>query len=297
MRKATVVLLATVVLIGTLVSSAFAGGGNHYPNGAEGFDSGMVPPPGFHLVHYDLFYGSSSLKDNNGDDVPAAALPGEFDLFVFADVTRLIYISKSTVLGGNWGMHVFVPIMRVSNFGTSRTGLGDIIVDPFILSWHRPNFHAALGLDIYLPTGSYDKTKLVNPGSNFVTFEPIFAFTARSNSGLGWSMKWHYDINTENSDTKLKPGQEIHFDYALGYDVRPTCTLGVAGYFYQQVTDDEADGVAVTDQRARVFSIGPGIRFAFPPQRLMLEFRPCFEFGAKNRPQGSALWAKLVYSF
>lgn len=140
MRKTRGVLLAAAVLIGTFFASAFAGGGNHYPNGAEGFDAGMVPPPGFHLVHYDLFYGSSSLKDNNGDDVPAAA----FDLFVFADVTRLIYISNSTVLGGNWGMHVFVPIMRVSNFNTSRTGLGDIIVDPFILSWHRPNFHAAL---------------------------------------------------------------------------------------------------------------------------------------------------------
>jgi len=74
MRKTRGVLLAAAVLIGTLFASAFAGGGNHYPNGAEGFDAGMVPPPGFHLVHYNLFCGSSSLKDNNDDDVPAAAM-------------------------------------------------------------------------------------------------------------------------------------------------------------------------------------------------------------------------------
>jgi hypothetical protein len=275
------------------VSNALAGGADAYPEGAEAFESGMVPPPGLHFVNYNLFYMASDLKDNDGETVPGVDL----ELNVFAEVLRFVYTSKVQILGGNWGMQAFIPIMRVSMMDESKTGLGNIIIDPFIVSWHRPCFHAAMGLDIYLPTGAYDKNDMVNIGNNMVTFEPIFAFTYLPPNGWSWSMKFHYDISGENSDIKLKPGQEFHFDYGLGYKVHPKVKLGVAGYFYQQLTDDEADGVEVVDDRGRVFSIGPGVKFSCPDKRMALEFRLQQEMAVRNRPSGTAIWAKLVYSF
>jgi len=275
------------------VSNAMAGGAQHYPNGAEGFECGMVPPPGLHFVNYNLFYMASDLKDNDGEKVPGLDLK----LNVFGEVTRFVYTSKAQILGANWGCQLFVPILRTSMMDITKSGLGDIIIDPFILSWHRPCFHAVVGLDIYLPSGTYDKTKPVSPGRNLVTYEPVFAFTYIPPNGWSWSMKFMYDINGENDDLKLTPGNEFHFDYALGYAAHPKVKLGVAGYFYQQVTDDELAGVEVKDARSRVFAIGPGVKFNFPEKRLFLEFRPQFEMAARNASQGTAVWIKLVYSF
>ena len=68
-------------------------------------------------------------------------------------------------------MHAFLPIVYedVTAAGSSdnRWGLGDIIIDPFILGWHFPNFHVTTGLDIYLPTGTYDKNRQANAGRNY----------------------------------------------------------------------------------------------------------------------------------
>jgi len=292
MRFFRLILLVCCILLYS-VSNAWAGGGGAYPNGAEGFESGMVPPPGLHFVNYNLFYAASNVKDNDGNTVPQLDL----DLNVFAEVLRFVYTSKARMLGANWGMQLFVPIMRTSMMGASRGGLGDLIFDPFILSWHRPCFHAAAGLDIYLPTGAYDKDEMINIGNNFVTFEPVFAFSYVPQNGWSWSMKFMYDINGENDDFQLSPGDEFHFDYGLGYNVHPKVKLGVAGYYYQQVSDDEVAGIPKPNEKSRVFAIGPGLKFYFPENRLFLEFRPQFELAARNRPQGTAMWIKLTYSF
>ena len=278
------------IMLGS-VSNAMAGVA--YPDGAEGFECGMVPPPGLHFVNYNLFYMASDLKDNDGEKVPGLDL----DLNVFGEIARFVYTSKAQILGANWGAHMFIPILRISMMDETRSGLGDIIIDPFILSWHRPCFHAAAGLDIYLPSGAYDTKEAINIGNNFATFEPVFAFTYIPPNGWSWSMKFMYDIHGENDDLKFAPGNEFHFDYAVGYAAHPKVKLGVSGYFNQQVTDDKLADVEVKDARSRVFAIGPGVKFNFPENRLSLVFRPQFEMAARNQPQGTAVWIKLVYSF
>ncbi|MDA0321808.1 MAG: hypothetical protein O2923_03700 [Verrucomicrobia bacterium] len=40
---------------------ATEGGGGAYPNGAEGFMTGALPPPGNYLVDYSLFYSANDL--------------------------------------------------------------------------------------------------------------------------------------------------------------------------------------------------------------------------------------------
>ena len=62
-------------------------------------------------------------------------------------------------------------------------GLGDIIVDPIVIGWHRGNWHYAAGLDIYLPVGEYDQNDLANVGRGYWTFEPVFAATYRNADG------------------------------------------------------------------------------------------------------------------
>jgi hypothetical protein len=192
-----------------------------------------------------------------------------------------------------------------SSVGVSgnKFGLGDIIVDPVVLSWHGKNWHAATGVDIYMPTGSYDKNDFANVGRNYWTFEPILAGTYVTDSGYEASAKLMYDINTRNDEaSKLTApgtktylsGHEFHADYALGKKIG-NFNLGMAGYYYQQVTNDEANGATVPDSKGRVIAFGPALKYDYKNMAFSLKYQ--FETLAENRPEGNNLWFKFVYAF
>ncbi len=283
-------------------SYATEGGGGAYPNGAEDFMSGAVPPPGYYFLDYFLYYSADEFNNKNGDNVD-----NDFDLDVVANTFRFIYVTKQKIFGGFWGVHMFVPIVYqdVSLFGMSddKTGLGDIIIDPFILSWHFKNWHFATGVDIYMPTGSYDKNDLANISRNYWTFEPIFAFTYISDGGFEVSSKFMYDFNTNNPDTDYLSGQEFHFDYAVGYRVS-NWNLGVAGYYYKQITDDKMNGETVPavaplgfDEgfKGQTFAVGPAVKYNYKNMSFTLKY--LWETAVEHRPEGSDLWFKFVYAF
>jgi len=200
------------------------------------------------------------------------------------------------------------------SFSDSRFGMGDIIVDPFILTWHSKYFHWVAGVDIYLPTGEYDEeNEPINPGNNVFTFEPVFAVTYL-NGPWDISAKFMYDISTDNDDyiitpgesmsignaglagqTGSLPGQEFHFDYALGYNLTQEWTVGINGYVYEQITDDEIEGISVNDMRGSVIAVGPAIRYRYKNMSFIL--KSLWETDVENRPEGSSTWLKLVVAF
>lgn len=300
--------MVAALLIGGLsfagTANATEGGGGAYPNGAEDFMAGAVPPPGNYFINYVNYYSADKLKDNDGNTVNG------FKLKVAADVLRFIHVTDRKILGGFWAMHAFIPLVYqdvnlnvpVAPFpmDDSRASLGDIIVDPFILSWHGANWHAATGVDIFIPTGNHKKTHLANVGRNYWTFEPIVAATFLPGAGFDISAKLMYDINTENSDSttpgvsKYRSGQEFHADYAVGKKFG-AFTGGLAGYYYKQMTDDEADGVKVSGKRGQVAAFGPALKYDYKNMSLSLKY--LFETEVRNRPQGDNLWAKFVYAF
>ena len=307
-KKFFVFLLLILSLLVLTSANVYAteGGGGAYPNGAEDFMSGAVPPPGYYFINYFLFYHADKFNNKHGDNVDK-----DFDLDVIANTFRFIYITKQQIFGGYWGVHIFVPIMYQDVTATTpggvksdtKTGLGDIIVDPFILSWHTKNWHFATGVDIYMPTGSYDKDDMANTSRNYWTFEPIVAFTYISDFGLEVSSKFMYDFNTNNPDTDYRSGQEFHFDYTVGYKI-DNWRVGVGGYYYKQVTNDEINGEKVTFPEPLGFSdgfkgqtiaVGPQLKYDYKNMSFILKY--LFETAVENRPQGNDLWFKFVYAF
>lgn len=299
--------LGVIVLFLFFSISALAGGGDHYPNGAEDFLVGMLPPPGFYVVDYNYFYFSHSYKDDSGNTINEGPLD-DFSLRVYANVLRFIYVTKFRLLGGSYALHVFVPWVEVNanckGFHVHKKGLGDIIVDPFIVAWHFDKVHMVAGIDIYIPTGEYDKYRAVNIGKNFWTFEPVLAVTFLPFDKLFLSFKFMYDFNTTNNDwinpltgkeTSLKPGQEFHFDYALSYTVTKWLRVGLTGYYYQQTTDDEIDGKEVEHERGKAIAVGPGVKVDYG--RFMFVLKTQYEFAVKNRPSGRNVWFKIYYTF
>ena len=298
-NKAGKILAALIVLAAVAVNrlpeaQATEGGGGAYPNGAQGFLAGALPPPGFYFIEYLQHYSADALMDGNG-----RKLPVPFKLNVSAAVNRFLYQSEVPLLGGHLGAHVILPLLHASadtGLGSgSKSGLGDITTGPYI-AWHfGKNLHMAAGIDITLPTGSYEKTELVNLGRNYWTFEPIFGVTYLTDGGMEFSGKFMYDINTENSDTDYKSGQEFHFDYAVGYHTGPW-TLGAAGYYYKQITGDSGAGAVLGDYEGQVIAIGPAVRYD-AKNGVSVEFRYNKEFEAENRTEGDKFWVNVVCKF
>jgi hypothetical protein len=305
MHHASRIVRAAVVFTLLTAAQSWAGGGQHYPNGVEDFAVGAMPPPGTYLVNYMILAQKNSLRDNSGKSLPA-----DFNASVFAEVPRLIYVSPYTLFGASLAAHVFVPFYSADvtassaaipplNFNVNDKGVGDIIFSPLVFGWHfGPELHAVLALDMWAPTGNYDKN---NPATqilskNHWTFEPVLAVSYLK-EGFDASAKLMYDFNTRNSDTSTDPGQEFHVDWALGYGLKNGLSGGVVGYNYWQTTDDEVNGVTVKDSSSRVGGVGVGIKYWPKMGPFSMTLKQYWEYSAKNIATGPQTQFKISYAF
>jgi len=284
------IIILTVIL--PAPAPATESGGSAYPNGVEDFMAGALPPPGTYFLNYLNYYSADKFQNSALND---------FKINAVADVMRFVHVTNRKVLGADWGMQVLVPVvyLDVHLLGRqdNRWGLGDIIFNPFILGWHSKNFHVTAGVDIFAPTGDYEKNHLANPGRNYWTFEPVAAATYLSDSGIELSGKFMYDFNTKNTDAEYQSGQEFHVDYALGYHIGKSWVLGAAGYYYQQTTDDELNGIkfGADGFKGRVWALGPAASYSYKNMSFALKYQS--EFATQNKPEGDKYWFKMTYVF
>ena len=293
-------LLATPALLASPITPAFEGP-QQYPLGAENFMAGALPPPGNYFINYLIYY-QGDYRDNDGNKFP----PGDpVDVKVTADALRFIYVSNYKLFGGDWGMHAIVPLVYQklnipdSPFDNDWVfGLGDITIDPIIIGWHfPPDWHITVGLDIYLPTGKYDENDPTQSiGSNFWSFEPIFAFTYLNQSGFEVSAKLMYNIKTENNDTNYQSGDDFHMDYLIGQHFGPWA-VGLGGYYLKQTQDDEQNGQTVgpDGNRAEVFAFGPAVKYDYKGMSFIGTWN--HETGVENYFEGNRFYFKFITAF
>jgi hypothetical protein len=220
-------------------------GGDQYPNGAETWYAGAIPPPGLFYINYFGYY-SGQLKNASGDNVKLnGAVPmvqATFDAFRFVEMTKV------KILGAEYGVHVIVPVVYQSmnlNGRNSTAGLGDITIDPCILGWNWGQWHAVAAFDINLPSGTYSKADpRVSVGAHYYSFEPVFAFSYLPKSGWELSSKLMYNIKTTNQATDYHSGADFHMDYLAGKHLGHWM-LGASGYALKQTTGDTVDGQTV----------------------------------------------------
>ncbi len=301
-----------------------AGGGQAYPNGAEAFMVGAMPPPGITMINYAYYGHASKLKDDDGDDTHVLDSAD-----VGGDIIRLIWISKYKILGGNYGQHIFFgAINKDMDFNSPvgsklKTHYHDfdalyVIYSPLLMGWHfqEGKLHvAASACDIYFPLYNEDKDNIASVGRNFWTFEPVLAVTWLPLPPLEISAKFMYDFNTHQDDYEpgppyqidRDPGQEFHMDFNVSWGVAPGLRIGINGYYYQQTTSDDFDDIddapaplrpflkAAEEDKGRAVALGPGILYKH--QNFMTTLRYQHEFAVKNRPELQNVWFKLIYIF
>jgi len=276
-------------------------GGDQYPNGAENWFAGAIPPPGLYYVNYFGYY-TGQLKNASGDKVvlngATPSVDATFDAFRFVEVTHF------KIFGADYAVHTIVPVVYQSmnlNGRNSTTGVGDITIDPFILGWHRAQWHAVTGFDINLPTGTYNQNDpRVSVGAHYYSFEPVAAFSYMPKTGWEASTKLMYNIKTTNQATNYHSGQEFHMDYLVGKHLG-SWMLGGTGYALKQLTDDRVNGVTMplepglwdAGRRGQVLAVGPSAGYT-NKRHMTFMTQWQHETLVRNRFGGDKVWFKMI---
>jgi len=252
----------------------------HYPAGAEGIKGASLPPPGIYFRDYNFFYGADKFADG----------PPQFDVFAYINAPRLIWMTDLKIFGANYGMDIIVPFgymdWNVMGSHDSDFQLGDIQVEPLLLSWHLKQFDVACGYAFWAPTGDYDPNQpdLISKGfwSHMLTAGAVwYPDTAKT-----WALSLlnRYEFCMQQEDTDIDPGQVYTLEWGFSKNLEKTIDVGLIGYYQQQTTKDT--GATATDKLDRKVGIGPEISVFFPKAGLFLSARYAYEFGAVERPEG-----------
>ena len=276
-------------------------------NGTADFYAGAAPPPGVHLIDYNVFLDIKKVE-NKGQGLT----DGDGSLTAIA--FRPIFVSKNGLFGGNFLMHSIIPVLSVEANVTALTpggavnveghdgGLGDVYFGVG-MAWHGKTWHWLTVLDVITPTGDFDARKPINAGNNAFIIEPVIAVTGLFDNGIEASAKLMYSYHTKNSDyvepgsglRGYQTGQALHMDYMLNYALTPAFKLGVTGWVWQGLEDDEIGGSRRPDTKDREFSIGPAARYQNGKFALLGKY--VIPVSAENRIEANQTWIDLVYSF
>jgi hypothetical protein len=286
--------LAAIALCASPGAARAVEGAVQYPHGADGLMAGALPPPGTYALAYGLHYGGIR-KDATGDNLLAGG--EKVELQVDAIALRAVHVTGLQLLGANFAMHAVLPIFNntvtVGGASDTNTGIGDVIFAPAVLAWHRPTVHWAVAVDVFAPTGKYDKDQALgnNLGANYWSFTPLGVVSWLPGAGWELDAKLMYNVKTTNQATDYRSGDEFHVDYAVGKAITPGFRLGLSGYANVQVQEDRQAGVDVGN-RARYVAVGPEVSYQAGPINLVAKWQT--ELASRDAFQGSRAILRLV---
>ena len=302
LSRAFITIGVLFLITGFITQSAFATG-KGYTAGSEGVLAASVPPAGFHWRTFNIFYESDCVKDDDGNKQNI-----DFDLGVFAQAHRLIKITKTKILGADYGFSAIIPIVatdfEVGAYGLqdSQIGLGDIYIEPIILGWHGPQYDLAFGLGFNLPTGEFDSAKPASPGNDYwstmMSLGATWFFDPQKS--LSASILTRTLFYGEQDETDYEPAPEFIADFGIGKEIPLAKGLlirpGICGYGFWQMGED--DGPGVTDEAGTVYALGAEVNlFWLPPSLFQANLRALSEFGAEGETEGIKTVLTVTKSF
>ena len=100
--------------------------------------------------------------------------------------------------------------------------------------------------------------------------------------------------NSINPSLQYQNGIDGHIDWAASQFISKSVHVGLAGYFFQQITGDTGAGATLGDFKGRTIGIGPQIGFLFrlgESHQGYLNLRGYRDLATENRASG---WTALV---
>lgn len=302
-------LLITAFLFLSMPQAAKAGeGGNsQYLIGFNDFLAGVLPGAGF-------YFRNDSIYMNN--KVGAALAEGFLETHVsvdtFANVTRLTYVTPLKILYSNWGTSLRIPLVKSKFSGEINSpiflaegsqnvsDLGDIVFSPLILGWHHQYFHWLVSLPtFYFPTGSYSLDNYINVGKNRYAIQADVNGTYfNTENGAELTAALGYTKSYRNYATNYQSGDEFHTDAVAAGHFSNGVSLGLAGYFLQQITGDSGAGATLGSNKGMTVGAGPAIDYSTKVKSLKINLRGKYYYNINsvNRLGGNTFWFSILLS-
>jgi hypothetical protein len=242
------------------------------------------------------------------------------DLLARADIGVLSpsYVFATPVLGGQFAVNVLALYGRQeANINANITGtlgpigfaaqrsvdqaltaFGDLFVQP-TLRWNQGVNNYMVYAMTNLPIGAYDSTRLVNLGLGHWSIDAGGGYTYfNPQSGNEFSVVSGLTYNFKNPSLDYQNGIDWHLDWGASHFVTKQMHVGLAGYFYQQITGDSGSGATLGDFKSRVIGVGPQVGFLFPVGDMQgyLNLKIYKEVEAEHRPEGWNAWVTFAIS-
>jgi hypothetical protein len=313
-------------------------------------DGGAPAGPGFYFQQYVQYYSADNFRNADGDEARLPPAPIDMvgplytsgrimkDLDLMISLSQFIYQSDRAILpgGGRWGIDFIIPLIGIDvdpgparlpngdGISDNNEGMGDIVIGPYIqwdpiMGKNGPLFMQRIEFQNIIPTGKYDDGKLLNPGSNFYSFNPYWAATFFATPQ--WTITWrlHYLWNAKNNDPAedlwgnaddTQAGQAIHVNFASAYEVLPQhLRVGLNGYYLEQITNSKLDGktvhhdyfgpgkdLSLKNLHEQVLGLGPGAVYHFSPEDHLF-FNAYFEMESQARTEGMRFTFRWTHHF
>jgi hypothetical protein len=191
-----------------------------------------------------------------------------------------------------------IVVMRSGMLEDSLTSYGDLTPIAALLWNHGVNNYLVY-ITGGIPTGDYSPLRLANIGLGHGSIDAGGAYTyLNAATGNEFSGVAGVTYNFTNPDTQYRSGIDFHFDWGASHFLTKQLFVGIAGYAYQQITDDSGQNPILGGFRSRVLGVGPQIGYNFPVGELQgsLSLRAFGEFEASNRAQGWNTWLTFTIS-
>lgn len=282
----------------------------------------LPPNPGWTTTLLPYYYSGSAGASKTFER--GGSLVADLDSQAPLVIAQLGYSPETRVLGAQlmvglgWGVGSNSTTASLSasapagsgqkDFSDSKTG-GTDLYPIASLYWSKDSDNAMLYLTGSLPVGAYNAQRLSNIGIGHAAIDAGGGYTyLNTKSGFEASAVVGFTYNWKNPDTNYRNGVDSHLDWSVSQFLSESWQLGLAGYVYEQLTNDTYPTSGVAGQlrqqvlggfRSRVAAVGPqlGYVFKFGKESGYLNVRGYREFAAQNRLEGYALFGTINLPF
>ncbi len=200
--------------------------------------------------------------------------------------------SASSIAGTLTALAGPIVVTRSGMLEDSLTSYGDLTPNAALLWSHGVNNYLVYVAG-NVPVGDYSPIRLANIGLGHGAIDAGGGYTYQNTAtGNELSGVAGFTYNLKNPDTQYRSGIDFHFDWGASHFLTKQLFVGIAGYAYQQITDDSGQNPILGGFRSRVRGVGPQIGYNFPMGNMQgsLSLRGYGEFDAANRAHGWNTW-------
>lgn len=230
-------------------------------------------------------------------------------------VEGVTYTFGSPVLGGQAGFSVLAAPGNIGvGINASLTGpLGNTISgskfdnrvtvsDVFYqgtLKWNQGVHNEMIYVAGNIPSGTYDSSRLANLSFGFTAIDAGAGYTyLNPQTGHEFSVVGGLTYSGVNSALQYQNGIDAHIDWGASQFISKNVHVGLAGYYFQQLTADSGAGATLGPFKGMAVGIGPQIGFLFPVGDMQgyLNVKGYADLETENRPKGWSTWVSFVLS-